>query len=211
MGTPHEHRTGGSSALADRYVKATRLERMPSPQNHARRRSPFCMEEGTPRHCVPCSDGQSLKVRPTSSYRRPLSLSRFHVVFCFVTFYSPLCTHFDQCQRFVVNVLIPRVKYLHPIFESEESKKTHVFNAFCDPQLFPPRALVNASKHRLVTGVFGCACLDTCVVSTLFSLLACERARARTCRNLSMRTFVVCMRRFRLFLLQGAALSDAAA
>ena len=23
------------------------------------------MEEGTPRHCVPCSDGQSLKLRPT--------------------------------------------------------------------------------------------------------------------------------------------------
>ena len=77
-----------------------------------------------------------------------------------------------------MNVLIPRVKYLQPIFESEESKKTHVFNAFCDPQLFPPRALVNASKHRLVTGVFGCACIDSCVVSTLFSLLACERVRA---------------------------------
>ena len=104
------------------------------------------------------------------------------------------------------------MKYLHPIFESEESKKTHVFNAFCDPQLFPPRALVNASKHRLVTGVFGCACIDTCVVSTLFSLLACERVRAHLPElEYCMRTFVVCMRRFRLFLLVGAALSDAAA
>ena len=87
--TPHELCL--SSASADRYEgHGTREYALAA--EHARRRSPFQKgyEEGTPRHCVPCSDGQSLKSRPTSSYRRPLSLSRFHVMFSFVTIYSPL-------------------------------------------------------------------------------------------------------------------------
>ena len=54
-----------SSASADRYEgHGTREYALAA--EHARRRSPFQKgyEEGTPRHCVPCSDGQSLKLRP---------------------------------------------------------------------------------------------------------------------------------------------------
>ena len=72
-----------SSASADRYEgHGTREYALAA--EHARRRSPFQKgyEEGTPRHCVPCSDGQSLKLRPTLPSNTVPRASSFTSVRC---------------------------------------------------------------------------------------------------------------------------------
>jgi hypothetical protein len=79
--TPHELCL--SSASADRYEgHGTREYALAA--EHARRRSPFQKgyEEGTPRHCVPCSDGQSLKLRPTLPSNTVPRASSFTSVQC---------------------------------------------------------------------------------------------------------------------------------